>query len=80
MERQAPFLKSVLREGQANRRNELLRLAYSDQINAVSELVMNTIKGAVPLSQNTVKVLRPHAQVLRQMANLRSSLTKYANG
>ena len=26
MERQASFWKSVLREGQANRRNELLRL------------------------------------------------------
>lgn len=76
MERQAPFLKSVLREGQANRRNEVLRLANSDQINAVSELVMNTIKGVVPRSRNTVKVLRPHAQVLRQMANPRNSLKK----
>lgn len=38
MERQVSFLKCVLREGQANRCNELLRLANADQIDAVSEL------------------------------------------
>lgn len=75
MERQAPFLKSVLREGQVNRRNELLKLA-----NAVSDLVMNTLKTIVPPSRNTVKVLRPHAQVLRLKANPRHSLKKDAYG
>ena len=64
MERQAPFLKSVLRKGQAEKRNELLRMANADQINVISELVMNTIKGVVPRSRKTMKILTPHAAAL----------------
>ena len=52
MERQAPFLKSVLQEANQHKRQELLRMA--DQINAISELVMNTIRGSVPRSRHTI--------------------------
>ena len=48
MERQASFLKTVLRDGQAHGHQELLQLANADQINAISELVMNSLKGVVP--------------------------------
>ena len=48
MERQAPFLKSVLQEANQHKRQELLRMATEGQINAISELVMNTIRGTVP--------------------------------
>ena len=68
MERQAPFLKSVLREADNHKRQELLRLANADQINAISELVMNTIRGTVPRSRHTITLLKPHAQSLRDMA------------
>ena len=68
MERQAPFLKSVLREADNNKRQELLRMANADQINAISELVMNTIRGTVPRSRHTITLLKPHAQSLRAMA------------
>ena len=68
MERQAPFLKSVLREADNHKRQELLRLANADQINAISELVMNTIRGTVPRSRHTITLLKPHAQSLRAMA------------
>ena len=37
MERQAPFLKSVLQEANQHKRQELLRMANADQINAISE-------------------------------------------
>ena len=53
MERQAPFLKSVLQEANQHKRQELLRMANADQINAVSELVMNTLRGTVPRSRQT---------------------------
>lgn len=79
MERQAPFLKSVLREANAQKRNQLLRLANADQINAVSELVLNTIKGQIPQSRNTVKVLRPFARDLRTMSHPRTSLVRRRN-
>lgn len=42
MSRQAPFLKSVLNEANAHKRQQRLRYANIDQINAVSELVLNT--------------------------------------
>lgn len=48
MERQASFLKTVLRDGQAHGHQELLQLTNADQINAISELVMNSLKGVVP--------------------------------
>ena len=62
MERQAPFLKSVLQEANQHKRQELLRMANADQINAISELVMNTLRGTVPRSRHTITLLKPHAQ------------------
>ena len=68
MERQAPFLKSVLQEANQHKRQELLRMANSDQINAISELVINPLRGTVPRSRHTITLLKPHAQSLRAMA------------
>ena len=41
MVRQKPFLKSILREANRKRRNAQVDYANKDQINAVSELVLN---------------------------------------
>ena len=68
MERQAPYLKSVSQEANQHKRQELLRMANADQVNAISELVMNTIHGTVPRSRHTITLLKPHAQSLRAMA------------
>ena len=68
MERQGPFLKSVLQEANQHKRQELLRMANADQINAISELVMNTLRGTVPRSRHTITLLKPHAQSLRAVA------------
>ena len=46
MTRQSHFLSDVL-EANQNKRQQKLRYANADQINAVSELVMNTLRGAV---------------------------------
>ena len=67
MERQAPFLKSVLQEADQHKPQELLRMANADQINAISELVMNTILGTMPRSRHTITLLKPHAHSLRAM-------------
>ena len=74
MSRQRSFLKDVLREAQANRRRQKLLYANADQINALSELVMNTIRGNVPPRRNTLRVLTPQAHPLRQIANARNSI------
>ena len=63
MERQAPFLKSVLQEADNHKRQELLRMANADQINAISELVMNTIRGTVPRSRHTIRELENNDEV-----------------
>ena len=68
MERQGLFWKSVLQEANQHKRQELLRMANTDQINAISELVMNTLRGKVPRSRHTITLLKPHAQSLRAMA------------
>ena len=60
MERQAPFLKSVLQEANQHKRQELLRMVNADQIDAISELVINTLRGTVPHSRHTMTLLKPH--------------------
>lgn len=74
LQRQAPFLRAVLREADANKRKQLLQLANADQINTVSELVLNVLKGNAPRSRYTIQRLRPHAQALRQIAKRGSSI------
>ena len=74
LKRQAPFLQAVLREADANKRKQLLQLANADQINTVSELALNVLKGNVPRSRYTIERLRPHAQALRQLSKCGSSI------
>ena len=76
MDRQAPFLKSVLNEADHYRRREKLRLANADQINALGELVMNTLRGHVPRSQRTITILQPFATSLRTMGHPKHPLEK----
>ena len=59
MTRQVAFLKDVLRAANQNKRQKKLRYASADQINAMSELVMNTLRGAVRPGRKTVPKLRP---------------------
>ena len=47
LHRHLPFLWSVLREANQNVRPERLQHANADQVNAISELAMNTLKGNV---------------------------------
>ena len=70
------FLRKVLREANANKRKQYLQLANADQVNAVSELVLNVLKGTAPRSRYTIERLRPHAQALRDMSKRGSSIKK----
>ena len=51
MTRQSHFLNDVLKEANQNKRQQKLRYANADQINAVSELVMNTLRGVLNLGE-----------------------------
>ena len=76
MSRQAAFLKSVLNEAELHKRQQQLRHANTDHINAVSELVMNTIRGAVPQGRQTLRRLKPYAKELRVIASPRQSIKR----
>ena len=76
MRRQLPFLKHVLKVTNQNKRREQLQHANADQINAISEMVLNTLKGNVALQPPLVEQLRPHQRALRTMGSRRHSLKK----
>ena len=73
---QLPFLRSVLREADQNVRREQLQHANADQVNAISELVMNTLKGNVAVPPRLLDQLRPHKQALRDMARRKHSIKR----
>lgn len=54
----------------------MLQHANSDQINAVSEFVLNLLKNRVPLSPPTAAKLKRHKQVLRELAKRRNSIKR----
>ena len=50
LRRQLPFLRSVLKEANRFKRQELLQHANADQVNALSELVLNLLKNNIPVT------------------------------
>ena len=76
LRRQLPFLQSVLKEANRFKRQELLQHANADQVNAVSELVLNLLKQNIPITPITMNQLRPHKNVLRNLARRKHSLKK----
>ena len=78
--RQAPFLRSLVREAQSKERQSLLRAANKDQINAVSELVLNPLTNPeFPHRPHTLARLRPHKRILRELKRKRNSLKTRRN-
>ena len=76
MSRQSHFLNDVLKEADQHKRQQKLQYANADQINAVSELVMNTLRGSVQPGSTTVRRLKPYKTSLRRIANPRESIKR----
>lgn len=76
IQRQWGFLTSLLDEAKDHARQEMLRHANKDQINAVSELVMNTVRGHHPVPPSVVARLRPYKKPLRQLIRRKDSVLK----
>ena len=76
LRRQLPFLRSVLREADQNVRRKRLQHANADQVNAIRELVMNTLKGNVQVPPRLLDQLRPHKRALREMARHKHSIKR----
>ena len=74
LERQRPFLESILiKQAKPHEREHRLDHANKDQINAVTELVLNFLKRHIPTSPHVVRQLSPHKNVLRALARRRNS-------
>ena len=53
-----PFLQSILKEANQKRRQEMLTNANADQINAISEMVLNLLKKRIPIKPKTFDKLK----------------------
>ena len=76
LRRQLPFLWSMLQEANRFKRQDLLQHANADQINAVSELVLNFLKNKIPVTPPIMAKLQPYKKVLRDLGRRRHSVKK----
>ena len=76
LRRQLTILRHPAKEARHLQRQDLLRHANADQINAVSKVILNSLKGRVPLSQTTMRAWRPQKQTLRTLDHRKTSLEK----
>ena len=70
-------IKFIITLAKANpqQRQQLVRYATPDQVDAVSEMAYNVLRGTPPLAPEVMRRLRPYKKVLRGMGNPRRSLT-----
>ena len=74
--RQLQFRWSILKAADHQTRRKRLQSANADQIKALSQLVINTLRGQIFISLSTLTKLRPHQQALREMTRRKHSLKK----
>ena len=74
LQRHFPFIRSILKESNRYRRQEMLLHANKDQINAISEMIMNLLKRKIPTSDVITKQLTPYKNKLRALARRKNSV------
>ena len=75
--RQVPFLQSLVRQAKGKQCKALLQAANADQINAVSEMVLNVLTNdQFPVRPDLVARLRPHKKALRELRKKKNSLKR----
>ena len=77
IKRQVPFLQSLVHQAKGKERDALLRSANADQINAVSEMVLNVLNNdQFPVRPDLVARLRPHKKALRELRKKKNSVKR----
>lgn len=79
LKRHKPFLSSLLREANANRRKVMLDHAHKDQINAISEMALNLLRQKVPIHRELMARLRVQKRALREIGHRKNSLKRRKN-
>ena len=80
LRRQLPFLRLVLKETNPFKRQELLQHPNADQVNAISELVLNLLKNNIPVTALIMAQLRPYKKVLRDLGRRQHSVKNVVSG
>ena len=77
IKRHVPFLQGLVRQAKGKERDALLRAASGDQINAVSEMVLNVLTNdKFPVRPDLVARLRPHKKALRELRKKKNSVKR----
>ena len=76
LRRQRPFLEAILKEANRNRRQEMLEHANADQINAMSEMVLNLLRHRIPVHPITMAKLHRYKTTLREFGKRRNSVKR----
>ena len=75
-QRHRRFLQSLLWEANAKQRNVMLDLANKNQLNALSEMVLNVMKRNVPIQPKTIQKLKRYKNVLQELRLRQTSLKR----
>ena len=76
LRRQRPFLEAILKAANRNKRQEMLEHANADQINAVSEMVLNLLRNRIPVDPITMAKLHRYKSTLREVGKRRNSVKR----
>jgi len=76
-ERNASFFKTLLCGGkQKKSRQKIIRQASTDNIDALSEIALNLLKGNIPLNTKEKKKLKRHKDKIRKLGKRNVSTKK----
>ena len=76
VKRNLPFIKTIFRQANRYKRQDMLRHVNKDQINAVSEIVLNLLKKRIPVKPPLMAQLRQHKRALREIGWEKNSLKR----
>jgi len=66
-ERNLNFIKNIYK-CKGDKRKKLISTATKDNIDSISEIALNTLKGNVPIQLNSLKKLKRHANSVRKIS------------
>ena len=76
LRKQNPFLQAILKEANHYKRQHMLTHANAEQINALSEMMLNLLKNKIPVSPETVNKLVRHKNRLRELSKRSNSVKR----
>ena len=74
IQRQLPFLRSVLKQANRKKREEQIQHANADQINAISEITYNLLRGNTGAPPDVVDGLKRYKHTLREVGKKSNSI------